>query len=57
MYADVGRVRPVGQPEQRVEEPMERVVRREVLWDLDMTNTLAKLQQHIEGLTLGISYF
>ena len=44
MYTVVGRVRPVGQPEQGEDEPTERVVEREVLQDLDMTKTLAELQ-------------
>ena len=47
MYADVGRVRPVGQPEQGADEPEERDVRRAVLQDLDMAETLAKIQKHI----------
>ena len=57
MYTDVGRVRPMGQPEQGADEPTEKAVRREVLLDLDMTETLAELQQHVEGLTLGIPHF
>ena len=50
--ADVGRVRLVGQLEQKADEPAERAVGREILHDLDMVETLAELQQHIEGLSL-----
>ena len=38
------------EPERVADEPVERVVGREVLQDLDMAETLAELQQHIEGL-------
>ena len=57
MYADVGRVQLVVQPAQRANELVERAVRRETLQDLDMAETLAEIQQHIEGLTLGILDF
>ena len=47
----------MGQPKQGVDELAERAIEREVLHDLDMTETLAELQQHMEGLTLGIPNF
>ena len=54
MYIDVGRIRPVGRPEQETDEPTERTIGREVLQDLYLDDTLTELQQHVEGLTLGI---
>ena len=35
-------------------EPAQRNIRRAVLQDLDLVETLAELQDHVEGLTLGI---
>ena len=40
-----------------VGEPAKRTVERAVLQDLDMAETLSKLQHHIEGLTFGIPDF
>jgi len=40
--------------QQEAGEPMGRNVRRAVLHDLDLIETLVELQHHIEGLTLGI---
>ena len=53
MYLDVGIVQPVVCAH-HVGEPAERTVGREFLQDLDLAETLAELQQHVEGLTLGI---
>lgn len=44
----------MGQPEQGADELAERAIRRVVLQDLDMVETLAKFQQHIQGLTFRI---
>lgn len=44
----------MGQPEQGADEPVERPIGRAVLQDLDMVETLAELQQHINELTFGI---
>ena len=46
MYAYVGIVRPVGRAQQ-AGEPAERIVGRVVLPNLDLAETLAKLQQHV----------
>ena len=51
------RVQPVGEPEHGVDELAERVFGREVLQDLDISETLAELRHHIEGLTFGIPDF
>ena len=40
--------------QQEAGEPTWRNFERAVLQDLDLTQTLAELQDHIEGLTLGI---
>ena len=53
MYADLGTVRPVVRTQQ-TGEPTERIVGREILQDLDLAETLAEFQQHVERLTLGI---
>jgi len=53
MHVDVGTVRPIGH-EQEAGQLVRRNVRRAVLQDLDLTKTLIELQDHIEGLTLGI---
>ena len=53
MHADVGTIRPMGH-QHEAGEPMWRNVRRAFLQDLDLTETLVELQDHIEGLTLGI---
>ena len=50
-------VQPVEEPEREANAPAARVVGRAVLRDLDMAETLAKLRQHIEGLTFSILYF
>ena len=38
-------------------EPVERVVERAFLQDVDMAETLVELRQHIEWLTFGILDF
>ena len=53
MHKYVGTVR-IMCHQQEVDEPMQRNVGRAVLQDLDLTETLAELHDHIEGLTLGI---
>lgn len=53
MYANVGSIRPVVRPWE-ASAPVERTVMRAVLKDLDIVETLAQLQDHIEGLTLSI---
>ena len=53
MYADVGPVQPMGH-QREAGGPAQRPVGRVALWDLDLAETLAELQDHIEGLTLGI---
>lgn len=53
MYADIGPIRPMARPRE-VDAPVERVVGRVVLSDLDIAETMAQLQDHVEGLTLGI---
>lgn len=53
MHANVGIVRPVGH-QQGAGGPTQRNIARAVLQDLDLVETLAELQDHIEGLTLGI---
>ena len=53
MYAYVGTVRPVGH-QQGVSGLARRNIGRAVLQDLDLAETLAELQDHVEGLTLGI---
>lgn len=53
MYTDVGTIQPMGH-QQDVGEPVRRNVERTVLQGLDVTKTLAELQDHIEGLTLSI---
>ena len=53
MHIDVGTVRLMGH-QQEAGEPARRNVGRVVLQDLDMVETLVGLQDHIEGLTLGI---
>ena len=53
MYADIGPVRPVARPREE-DAPADEVVGRAVLRDLDIAETLAQLQDQIEGLTLGI---
>ena len=54
MYTNVGRVILVGQSEQGVDELEERVVKKEVLRDINMTENLVELQKHMEGLNLRI---
>ena len=54
MHADVGTVRHL-RHQQEVGGPAWRNSGRAVLQDLDFAETLAELQDHIEGLTLGIS--
>ena len=53
MHADVGTILPMGH-QQVVGAPTGRNIGRAVLQDLDLVKTLAELQDHIEGLTLGI---
>ena len=52
MYTYVGSVRPVGHPCQ-VDEPTERTIGRVILLDLDLTETLAELQQHVDSQDTG----
>lgn len=54
MCADIRLVQPVACPWE-ADVPMEGVVRREVLRNLDIAETLAQLQDHVESLTLAIS--
>lgn len=42
------------EPEHRADEPIERDVRGLFLQDLDMVETLAEVQQHIQALIFGI---
>lgn len=53
MYANVGTIRPVVHA-QKAGEPTKSTVGRAILQDLDLAQTLAEFQQHVEGLTLGI---
>ena len=45
------------EPKHGADEREERAVRREVLQDLDMVETLAELRQNIQGLTFKIPDF
>ena len=53
MCADIGPIRPVARPQEE-DAPAGEAIGRAVLRDLDITQTLAQLQDQIEGLTLGI---
>lgn len=53
-YADIGPVRPAAHLRGAVVVPVEEVIGRAILRDLDVSETLAVLQEQIEGLTLGI---
>ena len=54
MYADVGPVRPAASHRAAADVPAREDVGRAILHDLDIAETLAVLQDQIEGLTLGI---
>lgn len=53
MYTNIVPVRIMGDPRD-VAELAQRSVGREILQDLNLVKTLAKLKNHLEGLTLGI---
>lgn len=53
IYTDIGLIQPVGDPRD-IAGPAQKPIGRVILRDLDLVMTLAKLQKHIEGLTLGI---
>lgn len=53
MHIDIKPVQPMGDPRD-VAGPAQRPVGRAFLRDLDLAKTLAELQDHIKGLTLGI---
>ena len=54
MCADIGPVRLVARPRAADDAPAGKAVRRAILRDLDISETLAVLQDQIEGLTLDI---
>ena len=54
MCADIGTVRPATHPRATTDVPVGEAVGRAVLHDLDIAETLAMLQDQIEGLTLVI---
>jgi len=53
MHVDVGLVRPMGH-QGEVGGLSQRSIGREILRYLDLAETLVELQDHVEGLTLGI---
>lgn len=53
MHAYVSTVLPI-RHQQEAGGPMRRNVGRAVLQDFDLAETLVELQDHVEGLTLGI---
>lgn len=53
MYIDIGPIQPM-EGLRDVAGPAQRPIGRAILRDLDLVETLAELQKHIEGLTLGI---
>ena len=53
MHTDVGTIQPVV-CQQVAGGPAQRNIKRVVLQDLDLAETLAEVHDHIERLTLGI---
>ena len=54
MHADVGLVRPAVRPRAPVAALAGKAPGRVILRDLDLAETLAAVQEQVEGLTLGI---
>jgi len=54
VHADVGPVRPVVRARALVPAPVGETPGRVILRDLDVAETLAAVQEQVEGLTLGI---
>ena len=54
MHADVGPVRPAVRERAPVPAPVGETPGRVILRDLDVAETLAAVQEQVEGLTLGI---
>ena len=54
VHVDIGLVRPVVRPRVAPAVPAGEAVGRAAIRDLDVAETLAVLQDQIEGLTLGI---
>lgn len=54
MHEDVGPVRPVVRARAPVAAPVGETPGRVILHDLDVAETLAVVQEQVEGLTLGI---
>ena len=53
-FADIGPVRPIERPRAPAATPGGEIGGRAILRDLTVAETLSTLQEHIEGLTLGI---
>ena len=54
MHADVGPVRPAVRPGVPAAAPAGEAPGRAILRDLDLAETLAAVQEQVEGLTFGI---
>ena len=54
MHADVGPVCPAVRPRVPAAAPAGEAPGRAILHDLDLAETLTAMQEHVEGLTLGI---